>query len=114
MLEWLDRDPLNGLVITIAFFISVIIGRYLRNEKDRTGGKIDTRIKILVSFLLIIVLTLMEHWYFPLLIVAFCSGMALKKKVVRRYSKMLVFPVVLALFIMAVQGFNFDANSNGW
>jgi len=113
MLEWLSRDPLNGIVITIAFFISLIIGRYLRNEKDRADGKMDSRIKILVSFLLIIALTLMEHWYFPLLIAAFCAGIALKKKVVRPYGKMLVFPVILALFIMAVQGFNFEANSAG-
>ena len=114
MLEWLGRDPLNGIVITIAFFISLIIGRFLRNEKDRADGKIDTRIKILVSFLLIIVLTLMEHWYFPLLIAALSFGIALKKKVVRPYGKMLVFPVILSLFIMAVQGFNFEANSTGW
>jgi cobalt ECF transporter T component CbiQ len=112
MPEWLGRDPLNGIVITIAFFISLIIGRYVRNEKDR-AERIDSRIKILVSFLLIIVITLMEHWYFPLLIAAFCSGIALKKKVVKHYGKMLVFPVVLALFIMAVQGFNFEANSTG-
>jgi cobalt ECF transporter T component CbiQ len=114
MLEWLSRDPLNGIVITIAFFISLIIGRYLRNEKDRTNNKMDSRIKILVSFLLIIVLTLMEHWYFPLMIVALCFGIALRKKVARPYGKMLIFPVVLALFIMAVQGFNFEANSTGW
>ncbi len=113
MLEWLNRDPLNGIVITIAFFISIIIGRYLRNEKDRTNNKIDSRIKILVSFLLIIVITLMEHWYFPLLIAVLSFGIALEKKVVRPYGKMLVFPVVLALFIMAVQGFNFEANSAG-
>ncbi len=30
MMEWLTGDPLNGVVITITFFISLIIGRYLR------------------------------------------------------------------------------------
>jgi cobalt/nickel transport system permease protein len=48
-----------------------------------------------------------------LLIAALCIGIALKKKVVNPLSKMLVFPVVLALFIMAFQGFNFEAVSAG-
>ncbi len=30
MMEWLTGDPLNGIVMTITFFISLIIGRYLR------------------------------------------------------------------------------------
>jgi hypothetical protein len=30
MMEWLTGDPLNGVVMTITFFISLIIGRYLR------------------------------------------------------------------------------------
>lgn len=30
MLEWLNGDPLNGIVVTITFFIFLIIGRYLR------------------------------------------------------------------------------------
>lgn len=35
MLEWLSGDPLNGVVITITFFISLIIGRYLRLWKNK-------------------------------------------------------------------------------
>lgn len=30
MPDWLTGDPLNGIVVTITFFISLIIGRYLR------------------------------------------------------------------------------------
>lgn len=30
MLEWLAGDPLNGIVVTITFFISLIMGRYLK------------------------------------------------------------------------------------
>jgi hypothetical protein len=30
MLDWLAGDPLNGIVVTITFFISLIIGRHLR------------------------------------------------------------------------------------
>jgi hypothetical protein len=34
MIEWLSGDPLNGIAITLAFFISLIIGRYLRLLKE--------------------------------------------------------------------------------
>ena len=33
MIEWLSTDPLNGIIITITFFISVIIGRHLRKKR---------------------------------------------------------------------------------
>ncbi len=39
MLEWLTTDPLNGIIITITFFISVIIGRHLRMKKDAQNLK---------------------------------------------------------------------------
>ncbi len=35
MFEWLGGDPLNGIVITIAFFISLIIGRHLNLRRKR-------------------------------------------------------------------------------
>ncbi len=113
MMDWLTRDPLNGIVITIAFFSSLIIGRYLRNKKGKgkySGKIIDSRVKILVSFLLIIAVTLMKHWYFPIVIAALCVVIALKINVIRDYLKKLVFPFVLALFILAVQGLFYGAN----
>ncbi len=113
MLEWLTRDPLNGIVITIAFFSSLIIGRYLGNKKEKAkynGKTIDSRIEILVSFLLIIAVTLMKHWYFPIVIAALCIGIALKINLIRDYLKKLVFPLVLALFILAVQGLFYGVN----
>ncbi len=35
MFEWLGGDPLNGIVITIAFFISLIIGRHINLRRKR-------------------------------------------------------------------------------
>ncbi|HEY9247412.1 MAG TPA: hypothetical protein VIO11_11240 [Candidatus Methanoperedens sp.] len=35
MLEWLRGDPLNGIVITVSFFISLIIGRYIRKKRSQ-------------------------------------------------------------------------------
>jgi cobalt/nickel transport system permease protein len=114
MLEWLTRDPLNGIVITIAFFVSSIIGRYLRNKKEKTDGSgkmIEPRIKIFASFLLIIVLTMMKHWYFPIAISIMCILFAAKLDALRDYSKKLVFPLVLALFIFAIQSFTYGVST---
>lgn len=113
MMEWLTRDPLNGIVITITFFSSLVIGRYLRNKKEKgkySGKTIDSRIKILVSFLLIIAVTLMKHWYFPIVIASLCFVIAMKMNVIRDYLKKLVFPLVIALFILAVQGLFYGVN----
>lgn len=114
MLEWLTRDPLNGIVITIAFFISMIIGRYLREKRAQAEYRskiIDPRIKILVSFLLIIGITLMKHWYFPIAISILCFLFAAKLNVVRDYSKKVIFPLILALFIFALQSLTYGVNT---
>ncbi len=113
MIEWLTRDPLNGLVITITFFISLILGRYLGEKRMDAGFRvrvIDTRIKLLVSFLLIISVTLMNHWYFPVVITILCAAVALKLQMFRDYSKKLIFPLVLAIFIFALQGFTYGVS----
>ncbi len=112
--EWLTRDPLNGLAVTIAFFISLIIGRYLREK--RTHGAfsnkiIDTRIKLIVSFLLVISITLMKHWYFPIVISIFCAAIAIKFHIFRDYGKKLSFPLVLAFFIMTIQALTYGTTA---
>ena len=103
MLQWLGQDPMNGIVITIAFFISLIIGRFFRESFQPNGKIIDTRIKIFMSFLLIISVTLMKHWYLPVIISFFCMIIALKLRVFYNYIKKLTFPMFLALFILVIQ-----------
>lgn len=114
MLEWLTRDPLNGLVITIAFFISLITGRYLRERmvhiKNR-GKIIEPRIRLIFAFLLIIAVTLMKHWYFPAALSIICIFTAYKLKVFRDYVKYMIFPILMAIFILAVQGFTYFTGS---
>lgn len=113
MTDWLTRDPLNGIVITIAFFSSLIIGRHLRNKKEKaeySGKTIDSRVKILVSFLMIFAVTLMKHWYFPAVIAALCVIIAAKMNVTRAYLKKMVFPLVIALFILSVHGLFYGVN----
>lgn len=104
MPEWLTRDPLNGLVITLFFFISLIIGRYLREYKAANGKiNIEPRIRIIISFLLIIGITLMKHWYIPAIISALCIITALYRRIIRDFTSKLIFPLLLALFILLVQ-----------
>ncbi|MCE8424914.1 MAG: hypothetical protein J5U17_03960 [Candidatus Methanoperedens sp.] len=101
MLEWLPRDPLNGIVISVTFFCSLIIGRYL---KHRSGGKkIDPGVKFLLTFLLVISVTMMKHWYFPMILSAFCLIIASKEKILRYYSRNLIYPVIFSFFILAIQ-----------
>lgn len=68
---------------------------------------IDSRIKLMVSFLLIIALTGMKHWHLPIVISAFCIVISVKLNVTRDYIKKLIFPLVLALFILVIQSFTF-------
>lgn len=109
MIEWLTGDPLNGIVISITFCISLILGRMLRNGAE--GKTIDQRIKVLLSFVLIIGVTLMKHWYIPIFITAVCLFFAIKLSVTKNYINKLLFPVILAFFILAIQTFSFGKNA---
>lgn len=71
----------------------------------------DSRIKILISFLLITAITVMKHWYLPIAISLLCIVLAAKLKVIRDYGKKLRFPLVLALFIFVTQGFTYGVNA---
>ncbi len=71
----------------------------------------DSRIKLLVSFLLIIALSTMKNWYFPIGATILCILFAAKGNVLRDYSKKLVFPLIMALFIFALQSFTYGANT---
>jgi len=112
MLEWLSGDPLNGAIITVAFFISVIIGKFIRMKRTASGirGKsIDQRIKLFILFLLIISLTLMTHWYVPMGIAVLCALSSIRANIFEQYRKKLIFPVVLSLFIILIQGLTYGS-----
>ncbi len=108
MIEWLAGDPLNGIVISITFCISLILGGMIRNSAE--GKSIDPRIKVLLSFFLIIGVTLMKHWYIPIVIAVLCIVFAIKLNAAKDYIKKLIFPVVLALFIVMIQTFSYSVN----
>lgn len=108
MLEWLTRDPLNGLVMTIAFFISLIIGRYLKEhlaKSDKREKIAAPGVKLIIAFLLIIAITFMKHWYIPSVVSIICIVVANRLNIFRNYCKYMMFPLLMAVFILIVQGF---------
>ena len=113
MLEWLTTDPLNGIIITITFFSSIIIGRYIRRKREKSGNGvkfIDPRIKFFVLFVLIISITLMKHCFVPLGISIICLLISLKLKIFQNYFRKLIFPILLAFFINVIQGLTYGTN----
>lgn len=112
MIEWLSRDPLNGVIITVTFFISVIIGKYIRMKRTASGyqGKsIDQRIKLFVLFFLIISITLMTHWYLPIGIAVLCILISIKANIFKQYRKKLIFPIVLSFCIIIIQSLTYGS-----
>jgi cobalt/nickel transport system permease protein len=109
---WLSGDPLNGVIITVTFFISVIIGKYIRMKRTAPGYRgisIDQRIKLFILFFFIISITLMTHWYIPIGISMLCILISIKINKFGDYSRKLIFPVVLSLFIIVIQGLTYGS-----
>ena len=105
--EWLTRDPLNGLVVTLFFFVSLTVGRYIRKIRDRgTVFSFGPETRVLAAFLLVTGMTLMEHWYLPAVIFALCIMIALRTGRIKDYARKLIFPLLLAAFILAVQAYS--------
>ena len=115
MLEWLSGDPLNGIAITITFFISLIIGRFFgekRKSKEKTrGNATDPRLKLLLSFLLIISITLMNHWYIPVAVSVIAAFSAAGMRKLRNYSGKIIFPLILGLFILIIEAVTYGTQT---
>jgi cobalt/nickel transport system permease protein len=80
-------------------------------RKEYGCEMIASRIKILISFLLIIAITVMKHVYLPIAMALLCIVFAAKLKVIRDYSKKLIFPLALSLFIFITQCFTYGVNA---
>lgn len=73
----------------------------------------DSRIKITAAFLLIISVTAMQRWHFPFIILIASIAFAFKINAIRGYCKNLIFPLVLGLFILAVQSLTYAGMGYG-
>ncbi|HEY9247411.1 MAG TPA: cobalt ECF transporter T component CbiQ [Candidatus Methanoperedens sp.] len=70
----------------------------------------DTRIKLPVSFFLIIALTMAKHWYLPFIISVLAFLISMKLNMLRDYTRKLFFPLVMSMFILVIQGLNYGVN----
>ncbi len=108
MLEWLRGDTMNGFVITISFFVSLIAGRYLAEYMDSGSNRgivIEPVIRLVFAFLLITAMTIVQHWYIPAIVSVLCMIIAHRIKMLRIYCKYLIMPLVMVVFIIAVRVF---------
>ena len=112
MLEWFTGDPVNGLMLTIGFFISLITGRYLsrymvsENKRKIIIQIINPEIRLILTFLLIFAISLVKHWYFPGIVSIFSIIIVNKIKMLRLYSKYMTIPLIMAIFVITIQFFS--------
>jgi cobalt/nickel transport system permease protein len=93
----------------------LIIGRYIREHKAPNGRRnIEPGIMIIISFFLIIGITLMKHWYIPVIISALCIITALHRGLIRDFIGKLIFPLLLALFILLLQSLTHGVEKIDW
>ena len=103
---------MNGLMLTIGFFISLITGRYLsrymvsENKRKIIIQIINPEIRLILTFLLIFAISLVKHWYFPGIVSIFSIIIVNKIKMLRLYSKYMTIPLIMAIFVITIQFFS--------
>ncbi len=130
MFEWLQGDPVNGMLMTITFFTFLIIGRQLRLRQiakkqlqqdsqtqtqpfDYTnqdfGGKsplhrLDARVKFICAIFCafsVIILTNLAYLAIPILLCAVL--VVISKASLKSYVKRLLYAFTVAIVILAIQ-----------
>ena len=128
MLEWLQGDPLVGILTTIGFFAFLIIGRNMRLRRMRSkqaaiiAGNVnvfqnvpspnglDARVKLIIAVAVIFGVVFMVHWQTTLVVLAasialvFYSRMSLKT-----YLKRLLYPSYIIVLVAVVQPFTYGS-----
>jgi cobalt/nickel transport system permease protein len=131
MFEWLQGDPVNGMLMTLAFFSFLIIGRNLKlrqinkngksaqtqaedndlssNDAAKTGSalhRLDARVKFICAIAAVfgaVALTRSEYAVIPIIVCAVLVVYA--KASLKGYFKRLMYPIYVALVVAAVQLF---------
>jgi len=128
MLEWLQGDPLVGILTTIGFFAFLIIGRNMKLRRMRSkqaaiiAGNVnvfqnvpspnglDARVKLIIAVAVIFGVVFMVHWQTTLVVLAasialvFYSRMSLKT-----YLKRLLYPSYIIVLVAVVQPFTYGS-----
>ena len=131
MFEWLQGDPVNGMLMTLGFFIFLIIGRKLKlwqiNKKEKstqmqtanpdlpsvdaskTGSamhRLDARVKFICAITAVfgaVALTRSEYAVIPIIV---CVALAVYAHAsLKSYFKRLLYPTYVAIVVAVVQLF---------
>jgi cobalt/nickel transport system permease protein len=133
MFEWLHGDPVNGIVITLGFFIFLIIGRNLKlwqmnkreksaqtqtEEKDhnlspadapKVGSvlqRFDARIKFICAIAAVFGAVALTHSEFAVIPIIVCVVLVVYARAsLKGYLKRLLYPLSIALVVAVVQLF---------
>ena len=131
MFEWLYGDPVNGMLMTLAFFTFLIIGRNLKlwqiNKKEKTAQpqtgdalpsadtsktgsalqRLDARVKFICAIIAVfgaVALTRSEYAVIPIIV---CMALVViyARASLKGYFKRLLYPIFIAIFVAVVQLF---------
>ena len=131
MFEWLQGDPVNGMLMTLGFFIFLILGRKLKlwqiNKKEKstqtqaidhdlpsanapkTGSalhRLDARVKFICAIVAVfgaVALTRSEYAVIPIIV---CVILVIYSRVsLKGYLKRLLYPIFIAIVVAVVQLF---------
>ena len=127
MLEWLQGDPLVGILTTIGFFVFLIIGRNLKlrrmrkqiavgDVKENVGinviqsGTLDARIRLVIAVAAIFGVVFMEHWQTILIIISASVALVFYSRAsMRTYLKRLLYPSYIIILVAMVQPFTYGS-----
>lgn len=128
MLEWLQGDPLVGILTTIGFFAFLIIGRNMKLRRMRSkqaaivAGNInvfenvpsrnglDARIKLVIAVAAIFGVVFMVHWQTTLVVLAASIALVFYSRVsVKKYLKRLLYPSYIIVLVAVVQPFTYGS-----
>ncbi|GEM_PF-229477 len=133
LFEWLQGDPVNGILMTLAFFSFLIIGRNLKlwqmnkrgksaqmqaeveegksslAEEPKTGSvlhRFDARIKFICAIVAVFGAVALTHSEFAVIPIIVCVVLVIFARAsLKSYFKRLLYPLSIALVVAVVQLF---------
>ncbi len=122
MLEWLQGDPLVGILTTVGFFIFLIVGYNLKirrmnpkpsvnvvERKESTGG-VDPRIKLICAVTAVFSVVFMVHWQTTLVVLASSTALIFYTHAsMKTYLKRLLYPSYIIVLVAVLQPFTFGS-----
>ena len=122
MLEWLQGDPLVGILTTIGFFVFLIIGHSVKLRRMRPKPApsvvenavsvrgLDVRIKLVCAVAAIFSVVFMVHWQTTLVVLAGCVALVFYSRAsLRVFLKRLFYPISIIVLVAVLQPFTYGS-----